>query len=59
MKIGNFSGNAEACFKMGKEAFIAAHPHVYDVESVWKKIEKAAKKTKKESEDNANGPEEA
>lgn len=47
MKIGNFSCNVDACLQMGKDAFIEAHSHIEDVESVWKKIEKAGKKSKK------------
>lgn len=40
LKVGNFSCDVEACLKMGKTKFIAAHPHVDDVEMVWQEIEK-------------------
>jgi hypothetical protein len=57
MKIGNFSCNPDACFAMGKEAFLESHTHVHNAEAVWKQIEKAVKKKPKPSEE--NGPEKA
>lgn len=41
----NFSGNVEACLKMGKEAFIKAHKGLYngDINELWADIEKAGK----------------
>lgn len=47
IKVGNFSGDVDACFALGKEAFLSAHSHLDNAESIWKEIEKAGKKAKK------------
>ncbi len=44
-KVGMISGNVDACYAMGKEAFLGAHPGA-DGEEAWKEIEKRKKKEK-------------
>jgi hypothetical protein len=50
IKVGTFSGNVEACIKLGKAEFLAAHQHLGEPEAVWAEIEKAGKKVKPEPE---------
>jgi len=44
MKVGNFSGDAQAAFKMGKENFFKAMKGKYngDLNTLWESIEKEA-----------------
>lgn len=55
MKVGNFSGDAQAAFNMGKEKFFKAMKGKYngDLNTLWESIEKEAsaetpKKSKKQ-----------
>jgi hypothetical protein len=45
----NFSGDADACLKMGKANFIKAHKGIYngDLNELWAEIEKGAKPSTK------------